>query len=213
MLRLKKVRLFNYLTLLLVLSFFLVQGNERLRAGNETDTLENLLTAYNSESSTYNLYRAFSQKAEKEGALQAAYLFRAVLLSIKVQMENHAEAIKKMNGTPKSDLKTPGVKSTAENLQTAIKEESAKYNDLYPVFLSKARRERNKIAIRTFNFSKSAAAEHIDFFKDASSDLEAGEKKNRIFHVCVVCGNMVTELNFDECPICFNPPDKYVQVK
>jgi len=213
MLRSKRVGLFYYFTLSVVLSFFLVQGNERLRAGDETGTLENLLTAYNSESNTYNLYRAFSQKAEEEGAHQAAYLFRAVLRSIRVQMDNHAEAIKKLNGTPKSDLETPVVKSTAENLQTALKKESAKFNDLYPVFLTTARRERNRTAVRTFNFSKSAAAGHIEFLKEALSDPDAREKKDRTFHVCVVCGNMVTELNFDECPICFNPLDKYEQVK
>jgi len=93
MLRSKRAGLFYYFTLSVALSFFLVQGNERLRAGDETGTLENLLTA------------------------------------------------------------------------------------------------------------------------DALSDPEAWEKKDRTFHVCVVCGNLVTELNFDECPICFNPLDKYVQVK
>jgi len=213
MLRSKRAGLFYYFTLSVVLSFFLVQGNERLRAGDETGTLENLLTAYNDESNTYNLYRAFSQKAEEEGALQAAYLFRAILRSIRVQVDNHAEAVKKMNGTPKSDPETPGVGSTAENLKTALKKESAKFNDLYPAFITTARRERNRTAIRTFNFAKSAAAGHITFLTDALSDPEAWEKKDRTFHVCVVCGNLVTGLNFDECPICFNPLDKYVQVK
>jgi rubrerythrin len=218
--RLIRVGFIKFFVLLAAVSFFLVQGgNEPLQAGKvtpgekETNTIENLLTGYNIESNAYNIYQAFSQKAEKEGYPRIAHLFRAVLRSIKVQMENHAEAVKKMNGTPKSDLKTPMVKSTEENLQIAVKEEFGRYSHLYPAFLKKARRERNKIALRTFNFSKSAAGEHLNFFKEASAHLEGWEKKNRNFLVCIICGNMVTALTFDECPICFNPLEKYVQVK
>jgi len=219
---LKKTRFFKYCLLWAAVSFFLLlgQGNERLMAGkyspvveNETSSLENLLKAYNIESNDYNLYRAFSEKAQKEGHPGIAYLFRAVSEAINVQKENHAEAIKTMKGTPKSDLKTPVVQSTEENLQIAIKEESAKYTDLYPVFLKKAREERNKIALRTFNFSKSAAEGQFKFLTQASASLEAWEKEKRNFRVCSICGNMVTALNFSECPICFNPLDKYFQVK
>jgi len=219
MLRITRLRFFKPAILLLVVCFFFIQGNEPVQAGknapaeNEPGTLENLLTAYNSESNTYNLYQACSEKAEKEGFPRAAHLFRAVLRSIKIQMENHAQAIKKMNGTPKSDLKPPVIKTTAENLQIAIKQESYKYNNLYPSFLKKARKERNRLALRTFNFSKSAAAENLKFFNEASVNLEAWEKKERNFLVCVICGNTVTALNFDECPICFNPLEKYIAIK
>ncbi len=216
-----KTRFFKYCLLWAAVAFLPVlgQGNEGLMTGkyaavaNETNSLENLLTAYNIESNAYNLYRAFSEKADKEGHPGVAYLFRAVLEAINVQRENHAEAIKTMKGTPKSELKTPVVKSTGENLQIAIKEESARYTDLYPVFLKKAREERNKMALRTFNFSKSAAEGQFKFFTEASTGLEAWEKEKRNFWVCSICGNMVTALNFSECPICFNPLDKYVQVK
>ncbi len=211
----------GFILLVAVFSFLVQGGNEPLQAGKytpgekETNTLENLLTAYNIESNAYNLYQAFSQQAEKEeeGYPRTAHLFRAVLRSINVQMENHAEAIKKMDGTPENDLKTPVVKSTKENLQIAVKEEADRYNHLYPVFFKKAKEERNKIAMRTFNFSKSAAGEHLKFFNEASAHLEEWEKKNRNFLVCVICGYMVTALTFDECPICFNPLEKYVQVK
>jgi len=219
---LKKARFFKHCLFWVAVSFLLVPGqeNERLMAGkyptaveNESSSLENLLTAYNIECNDYNLYRAFSEKAQREGYPGTAYLFRAAAESIKVQRENHAEAIKTMKGTPKSDLKTPVVQSTGENLETAIKEESARYTDLYPVFLKKAREERNKIALRTFNFAKSAAEGQFKFFTQASASLETWEKEKRNFRVCSICGNLVTALNFSECPICFNPLDKYFQVK
>ena len=131
--------------------FFLGQGNQGLQAGKfaaaeqETgNTLENLLNAYQRESNSYNLYRAFSQKAEAEGHPGVAYLFRAVMASTQVQLENHADAIRKMKGTPKSEPQTPGVHSTLENLQSAIKEASVKTNNFYPVFLKKAREERER---------------------------------------------------------------------
>ncbi len=202
-----------------VVSGFLVPGYGRSLgaayepAQDETDVLKNLLTAYNIESNTYTLYRAFSEKAGKEGYLQVALLFRAVLGSVTVQMENHAEAIKELAGTPKSDFKTPRVKSTGENLQEAIKQESDKFSNVYPAFLANARQERNKMATRTFNYSKSAAEDHLNLFKEVYSDLARWKKVAKRFWVCSVCGNVVTALNFTECPVCFNPLSKYGEVK
>jgi rubrerythrin len=215
-----KVRAVKSWILLAAVCFLLGPGDQWLQAGkyaaveNEnTNTLENLLNAYQRESDSYTLYQAFAQKAESEGHLGVAQLFRAAMASIKVQLKNHADAIQKMKGTPKSEPKAPDVHSTLENLQSAIKDASAKVNDFYPVVLQKARAEREKIALRTFNFSKSAAAGQLEFFNEASTHLETWEKTQRNFWVCSVCGNMVTALNFTECPICFNPLDKYFQVK
>jgi len=219
MVSLKRLRVFKFFMLWAVVSGFLVPGYGRPRgaayepAQDETAVLKNLLTAYNIESNTCTLYRAFSEKAGKEGYLQVALLFRAVLGSVTVQMENHADAIKEMAGTPKSDLKTPMVKATGENLQGAIKQESDKFSNVYPAFLANARQERDKMAVRTFNYSKSAAEDHLNLFKEAYADPARWEKAAKRFWVCSVCGNVVTALNFTECPVCFNPLSKYGEVK
>jgi rubrerythrin len=217
---LTKMILIKTWLLLAAVCLLLGPGNQGLLAGTylpaengRSTSLENLLTAYQMESNSYNLYQAFSQKAESEGHPGVAHLFRAVMFSVKVQMDNHAEAIKKMKGTPQSKPVTPEVHSTRENLQRALKDASAKFNDFYPVFLQQARKERERDALRTFNFAKSAAEAQIKFLSEASSQLETWEKEKRNFWVCTVCGHMVTKIDFTECPICFNPVDKYTQVK
>ena len=213
------VRFFKYCVIGMVVCFCMFGGKPlplagKLAAGeNKSASLVNLLTAYLVESQTLNFYLACAEKAEAEGFPGAAYLFRGAARSEQVLQENHADAIKKMGGVLPGEIKTPPVQATGENLQTAIKQESAKYNDLYPAFLDKARQEREKAALRTFNFAKSAAGVHIEFFKQASADPGGWEKASRTFWVCSICGHLVTALNFSQCPICFNPLDKYVQVK
>jgi hypothetical protein len=69
MVSIKKLRVFKCFMLWAVVSGFLVPGYGRLRAAahepaqDETGVLKNLLTAYNIESNTCTLYRAFSEKA------------------------------------------------------------------------------------------------------------------------------------------------------
>ena len=211
---------FKSLILLVAVWLCIGAGNQLLQAGNaaagakgKATTLENLLTAYQRENNSYALYRAFSQKAESEGYTGISQLFRAAMASVNVQRENHAEAIKKMKGIPESIVKTPEVRTTRENLLRAFQDASSKYNDLYPAFLQQAREERERTALRTFNFSRSAAETHSKFFSEASAKLETWDKEERNFWVCTVCGHMVTALNFEVCPICFNPLDKYTRVK
>jgi rubrerythrin len=43
--------------------------------------------------------------------------------------------------------------------------------------------------------------------------LEEWKMVNVRFWVCSVCGNLVTDLNFPECPVCFNPLSKYNEIK
>ncbi|HLP46449.1 MAG TPA: ferritin family protein [Candidatus Kapabacteria bacterium] len=210
MLRLKGINVFTFFMFWGVVTFFLIGGDNRPQ--DETDVLKNLLAAYNSESDTYNLYQLFAGKAKEEGYPRVALLFRAAMGSVAVQMKNHAEAIKEMGGTPKSDLKPLIVKSTAENLQEAIKYESEKLN-VYPVFLANARQKRDKPALRTFNFSKTITAEHLNFFNEAAANPGTWKTVNERYWVCSVCGNMVTALNFTQCPVCFNPLSKYDEVK
>ncbi|HEX7334620.1 MAG TPA: rubrerythrin family protein, partial [Pyrinomonadaceae bacterium] len=84
-----------------------------------TKTLDNLQTAFNGESNAKARYLAFAQKAEAEGYGKVASLFRAAARAEDIHANNHAEVIRKLGATPTADVKTPEVKSTAENLQAA----------------------------------------------------------------------------------------------
>ena len=32
------------------------------------------------------------------------------------------------------------------------------------------------------------------------------------YYVCTICGYTTVQMNFEKCPSCFNPKDKYVTV-
>ncbi len=177
-----------------------------------TNTLQNLQTAFNGESNAHARYLAFAKNADKEGYPQAASLFRAAARAEDIHAANHAVVIKKMGGTPEAKIETPDVKSTKENLQAAIKGETYERDVMYPEFLKEARASGNVDAVQTFNFAKSAEAEHAKLYSEAANDMSKLRTAKVKYYVCTICGNTVPKMDFEKCPVCFNPKEKYVAV-
>jgi rubrerythrin len=177
-------------------------------------TLGNLMAAFNGESNAHARYLAFADKAEEEGYGEVASLFRAAARAEEIHANNHAAVIRKMGGVPKADVKEPEVKTTAENLQAAIKGESYERDTMYPEFISQARSERNREALRSFNYALSAETEHAKLYTAALNNLESLKgSQARDYYVCTVCGYTTAKLDFTKCPSCFNPVDDvYVKV-
>ena len=173
-------------------------------------TPENLMTAYDGESNASARYTEFAKKAEADGYMPVASLFRAAAQSEKIHANNHAEVIKKMGGTPKADIQKVEVKSTKENLEAALKGETYERDVMYAEFLKQAKAENNKPAIRTFNFAKSVEAIHAALYSEALANLaqlKSGQKKQ--YYVCPECGNTVVALPSAKCPICFTPKEMF----
>lgn len=82
-------------------------------------TEELLKAAFAGESQTNRRYLAFALKAEEEGQLQVARLFRAAAEAETVHAHNYLKAIR-------------GVRGTRENLQEAILVESRAFKSVYP---------------------------------------------------------------------------------
>lgn len=181
-------------------------------AATATTTLQNLQTAFNGESNAHARYVAFAEKADKEGYIQAAVLFRAAAKAEEIHAANHAVVIKKMGGMPEAKIDKPVVKSTLDNLKSAIEGETYEKDVMYPGFLKQARAEKNREAVETFNFAQSAEVEHAKLYTDASKDLPKMKTAGVKYYVCTVCGMTVTKVDFEKCPACFNPKDKYVAV-
>lgn len=180
-----------------------------LKAGT---TLENLQAAFNGESNAHARYLAFAQQADKEGYGKAASLFRAAAKAEEIHARNHAEVIKKLGGTPEAKIETPQVKSTKENLAAAIKGESYERDVMYPTFLKVARADRNRDAIQTFNYAKTAEAEHAKLYAEALDNLPQMKGAGQEYYVCTVCGYTTTKMDFAKCPSCFSPKHKYDKV-
>ena len=182
-----------------------------LTAGAST-TLQNLQTAFNGESNAHARYLVFAQKADQEGYLQAAALFRAAAKAEEIHAANHAVVIKKMGAAPQAKIEKAEVGTTKENLQVAIKGETYEKDVMYPEFLKQARADKNREAIETFNFAKGAEIEHAKLYTLASQDLPGMKAGNVKYYVCSVCGYTVKKIDFEKCPACFNPKEKYVAV-
>ncbi|MCC7493475.1 MAG: rubrerythrin family protein [Fimbriimonadaceae bacterium] len=116
-------------------------------------TLENLQTAYNGESNASARYAAFAKKAAEEGYQQVAVLFRAASKAEAIHAAEHAGVIQKLGGKPTKDVQTPEVRSTADNLQAAVKGETYERDTMYPGFIAKAKEEGQEDAIQRFDWA------------------------------------------------------------
>ena len=180
-------------------------------AATTTKTLGNLQEAFNGESNAHARYLAFADKAQTDGYLQVAALFRAAAKAEEIHAANHAVVIRKLGGTPRAAIETPVVKDTRENLLAAIKGETYERDVMYPDFLKVARAENQFDAIRTFTYARRAEAEHARLYTSSESTLES-MKAAATYYVCTVCGYTTEKLDFQYCPACRNPKDKYVPV-
>ncbi|HOT01135.1 MAG TPA: rubrerythrin family protein [Acidobacteriota bacterium] len=205
----------NRTSVCVVLSGLLILGLSGVLQAAETagTTLENLQAAFNGESNARARYLAFAQKADEEGYGAVASLFRAASKAEEIHANTHAQVIKSMGGVPKADIQKAVVKTTRENLQAAIGGESYERDTMYPAFIEVARKDKNKAALRTFNFAKGAETGHAKIYAEILAKLDSlkGSKKTD-YQVCTECGYTVAQINFDKCPNCFEPISMYMVV-
>jgi len=164
-------------------------------------TEENLKAAFAGESQANRTYLAFAAKAEEEGLSQVARLFRAVAAAETVHAHAHLAAM-------------GGVKSTAENLQTAIDGEGYEFTRMYPPFVEEARQEGNTAAEQSFSNALAVEKIHHYLYTQALSAVKAGKDLEPAdIYVCSVCGNTVRGEAPETCPICANPKSGFTRVE
>lgn len=186
-------------------------GLPTLQDYRDQPTLDNLQAAFNGESNARDKYLAFARKADEEGFAAVAVLFRAASKAEGIHAENHAEVIRRLGGIPQSAIETPTVASTRENLEAAIAGESYEWDVMYPGMLNRARADRDRAAIKTLSFARTAERDHAKFYRAALADLD-NWKDARPFFVCTVCGATVERIDFKKCHSCFALAEKYVRV-
>jgi rubrerythrin len=153
-------------------------------------TGENLEFAFAGESQANRKYLFFAEKAESEGQKRVARLFRAAAEAETVHARNHLKVLQ-------------GIKSTKENLQTAISGENHEFTEMYPQFIETASSENEKKAVDSFDLANKVEKIHHGLYQEAFSDLEKGTAKElKPFYVCQVCGNTVEGEAPDKCPVC-----------
>jgi rubrerythrin len=162
-----------------------------------TKTDENLKSAFAGESQANRLYLAFAKKAEEEGYTQAAKLFKAAAEAETVHALNHVRI-------------TAKVKSTLDNLSTAVSGETYEFRVMYPEFLAEAKKEDQKQAAWSFDVANKVEQVHAKLFQKALDAMKAKKDMEKVeYYVCGVCGNTVEGSPPEKCPVCGSPREKY----
>ncbi len=150
-------------------------------------TEQNLKDAFAGESQANRKYLAFAKKAEEEGYVQAAKLFRAAAAAETIHAHNHLRGLS-------------GVKSTKENLLAAISGESYEFQKMYPQMIADAKAEGQDYALRSFNMANEVEKVHAALYQKALESL--GKNVVTDDYVCSVCGYTAEGEAPDECPVC-----------
>jgi rubrerythrin len=157
-----------------------------------------LMEAFAGESQANRKYLAFAQRAEKEGYPQVAKLFRAAAAAETVHAHAHLRAL-------------GGIKSTADNLKTAIAGETHEFQHMYPEMIAAAQDEGNKTAERSFSYANEVEKVHAGLYEKALANL--GQAQADVdYYVCSVCGYTAENHPPDNCPVCGAGPKAFNQV-
>ena len=163
-------------------------------------TDEDLKAAFAGESQANRMYLAFAQKADEEGLPQIAKLFRGAAEAETIHALNHLRAMGQ-------------VKSTAENLSTAVSGETYEFQKMYPQFIQDSKADSNKQAFQSFDYANRVEQIHAGLYKQA---IEAVKNKKDLpkadIYVCPVCGNTFVGNAPDRCPICATPKAKFEKI-
>jgi rubrerythrin len=163
-------------------------------------TQDNLKSAFAGESQANRRYLAFAAQADQDGLPMVARLFRAAADAETVHALAHLRVLK-------------AVKSTSENLKTAVEGEGFEYRQMYPGFLTTAHQEGARAAAGDFSNALEAERVHHRLYSEAAAKVQAGEDlAERPVFVCQVCGNTVWGQPPNSCPICSSPKEMFKKV-
>ena len=158
-------------------------------------TEENLRAAFAAESKAAARNRAFALKAEQEGLVQIAKLFKAVAEAESVHARRYLMLMRGKIG------------STEENLKAAFESEIRANLEEYPRLIQEAGAEEDQMAMRAFSQSRDVEDRHAELYKGAMNDLLADRLSD--YHVCQVCGHVAEGAAPDKCPVCGAVREKF----
>ena len=168
------------------------EGDDKM---SENKTLKNLMAAFTGEAEANRKYTAYARKAEKDGYLNAAKLFRAAADAETIHALKHFEVAGKIG-------------STADNLKDGVKVETYEYKEMYPDFVKEAEAEGNKAAQMSFTFAMKAEEVHAGLYQEALENLDQTEEV--FYYLCPVCGN-IEKYQPEKCSICGVPGAKFIK--
>ncbi len=153
-------------------------------------TKEALEEALAGESMAHIKYLAFSEIAEKDGYPNIARLFKAIAYAERVHATNHARNL----GI---------IKTTKENLQTAIDGEEFEVDEMYPAYNAIAELQKEDDAKRSIHYALEAEKIHAGMYELAKDAVKSGEDiEKKDTYICPVCGYTHRGEPPERCPVC-----------
>jgi len=153
-------------------------------------TETSLKEAFAGESQAHMRYLIFAEKAEEEGFPNVARLFRAIAYAEQVHATNHYNVLGM-------------VRSSSENLQTAIEGETYEVDEMYPVYSVAAKLQQEEGALRTVEWALQAEKIHAGMYQKASQAIESNKDAQLgAVYICKVCGYTVEGEAPKRCPVC-----------
>ena len=109
----------------IILVIVVAGGLAMCHSSKPVKSVENLKTAFNDETTASEKYAKFAQEAMKEGYDTLAKLFEATSKSESIHAFNHGKVFEKYTGKVlNAEIGSYEIKTTPENLQTAIRGET-----------------------------------------------------------------------------------------
>ena len=171
-------------------------------------TLENLKAAVCGETGASAKYAACAAAAKEQGFDQIARLFEATSAAEQIHIGLEAGVIAEIEpGYERPAAPEAEGIATALNLIAGALGEIYETSDMYPSFIKVAQEEGNKKAEFVFTRAKLAEAVHAELYMDAYNNIDA--PTDEAYYLCPICGYIHKGDDFEKCPICFTPADKF----
>ena len=140
--------------------------------------------------------RLFSEKAKEEGYPQIAKLFSVIGFSEQIHGTRVLRYLREIG-------------TTEENLKESFESETNVASHAYGEFIKDAEKLGDKTALTVFAQSRDVEEIHAKLYKEALDHMLEGE--DTTYYVCSVCGYVSDGVLPDNCPICGEPKEKFVE--
>ena len=146
--------------------------------------------------------------AKEQGFDQIARLFEATSAAEQIHIGLEAGVIAEIEpGYERPAAPEAEGIATDLNLIAGALGEIYETSDMYPSFIKVAQEEGNKKAEFVFTRAKLAEAVHAELYMDAYNNIDA--PTDEAYYLCPICGYIHKGDDFEKCPICFTPADKF----
>jgi rubrerythrin len=188
-------------------------------AAEDGVTFAALKIALNRECNSRLHYLAYARRAEADGMTQAALAFRVAAIAESVHAALQAKCIRDFGEEPAWTVESVVVRTTEENLRTAIENEVHEYAYVYRRLVDESRAECLYNAMASLHYPRAAEATHANLFREVLKGLEpigmpvmiaaasttllssVGERAKG-FYVCMGDGSVFTRPIHGSCPNC-----------